>query len=344
LGFKAYDAIQYMGDALDKRLHDEMIELFPTYETRYKSSGQSADLHDVGLSDSFVNTIKGGTSLSDAFSQGPLKAIEIFAQTGMAGIKEADGMVIRSLYLAAKDKAGFEGAFKDLTPEQLFELDSTVSKVINETQPSYHPLTRSAAQSSDSLMLRQFSMFSSQPLKNFNNILRKTQELEGLKVGSHEYKKAVKELKTSINIVAMQTALVAGAGTATLTLKDEALDLLRSEEDIEAKEKFYGEMGRAATRFWQQNLATAFGNIPISGQLLATMLSHAITGEGFDVNVLPLELFNDTNEFLGDIRTSEDLEDVAKTLGNGIKLLGPIAGLPNIATQTGEAAISGLTE
>jgi hypothetical protein len=342
LGFRATSAGKYLTDAMDKELHETMIDLFPTYETRWKSSGQSADIHDAGLADSFNNIIMGGSKLSDSIKQGPLKAIESVAQYGMGGIKHADGAVIRSLYLAARDKLNIQKDFDKMDADELLQIEDTVSNVIIESQPSFHPLTRSSAQSSSSLLVRQFAMFSSQPMKNFNLMMRDIQDLSNFKIGTDEYNAARDNLVNTSKIIALQSALVAGAGTAMLTLKDVALSALRSDEDNESRDKFYQDMSRETTRFWQQNLSTTFGNLPISGQFMSTLLSKAITGQAFDIEVLGVKTYNDLLDFIGGIRGAENTSDMAKTLGKAVGTAAKIAGAPAVITQTAEAAASNL--
>jgi len=339
LGFSPKDGPSFLKQAADKGLHEEMMELFPTYQMRYLSAGQNADLHDIGLADSFNSRMLGGTDLSAAAAQGPLKGVEALAQKGMAGVRGADAAVIRSLYLGAKQKLDLGDVdFKDLEPAQLKQIEDQMSKIINETQPSYHPLTRSTSQSSSSILTRQFSMFASQPMKNFNLMMRDLQELS-LDPNNQELKDRVKR---TAQIIALQTALVTGSGTTALLAKDKALDLFRSDEAKEDREKYYEDMGQTSQRFWQQAFASTFGNFPVGGQFLGTMLQKIITGEGFDAEAMPIELYNDTLRLGGDVNkvlTDDDVTatEISESIGRAFKLAMSPTGFPSVFNQTAKA-------
>jgi len=339
LGFTPKEGPRFLKAASDKKLHEEMMELFPTYQMRYLSAGQNADLHDIGLADSFNSRMLGGTDLTDAAAQGPLKGLEAVAQKGMAGIRGADAAVIRSLYLGAKEKLDLGDVdFKDLEPAQRKQIEDRMSKIINETQPSYHPLTRSTSQSSSNILTRQFSMFASQPMKNFNLMMRDLQALS-LDPENVELKNRVKR---TAQIIALQTALVTGSGTTALLAKDKVLDAFRSDEAKEDREKYYEDMGQASQRFWQQAFSSTFGNFPVGGQFLGTLLQKVITGEGFDVEAMPIGLYNDLLRIGGDINntlTNDDVTatEISETIGRAFKLAMAPTGFPSVFNQTAKA-------
>jgi len=342
MGLPVTDGGKYFAEAGGKDLHDEVMKVSPTYQMRYRSAGQSADLYDIGISDAFHNRAFDGVKFTDAMkNKGALGKVEAAAQAGMGGIRAADARTIRGLYLASKDKLGLaEKKVDDMTPEEIGSIEKLLHETIIATQPTYHPLTRSSSQNSDNFLTRQFAMFSSQPMKNFNLFIQDIQKLSTLTPGSPEFKKAQEDLRGTLGTLALQASLVSAAGAVSLSAKDAVLDSMRSDEANKEREKYYQDMGKEWQRVWSQSLATSFGNVPVSGQFISGILQEIITGNSFDAEVLPLRMYNDFRDIVGDI--SEGLAEGDVDLTSAVEDLAttfaPLAAIPSVAVQGAKAA------
>ena len=317
-------------DGKEVDLHEFLLENSPTYAVRYETAGQSPDISDANISDTFRSTLFGDIKISEAMeAQGLVGAGKAFVEKGMNGIRAADGATIRGIYLAVKDSLG-EGA----TPEAI---ESLLSKTINETQPTYHPLTRTSVQSSRNILHRQFGMFSSQPVKNFNLLLKDLMAKEQGGLSADELDVINKRIKTTYKMLAYQASAVAALGTVAMSGKDWALDQIRDEKDVKQRDKFLESQGLEWSKQWSQVFSSTFGNLPYSGPLLGELLKRVTIGDGFDVEVVPVNYINDTYKWAESVKGEGVL---SKESFNLLLEYSKILGVPGVGIQATKAAAS----
>jgi hypothetical protein len=336
---------KYMKGAISKTedgkpsLHEDMVERFPTYAVRYYTSGQSPDLSDVNLSDASQHILFGDTKLTDAVkADGVLGGGKNFVEKGMMGIREFDAAAIRAIYLAVQDSMKAKGKLDGLDPKAADDLiEVEANKIIDETQPTYHPLSRTGMQNSRNFFARQFAMFSSQPVKNFNMMVRDLSALPGLK--GDEKAAAVQRLKTTSAMLAWQSASIAAAGITASTVKQEVFDVIKDEDAVAQRDAYLESHGLEMAKYWSEAFRGSFGNIPVAGSVLGELLQRATVGDGFDLELMPIGFINDLYKFIETSRQGGDVQRQALTLGTEISKM---FGVPSPIAQTIKAGSTNL--
>lgn len=320
-------------------LHEDMLERFPTYAIRYYTSGQSPDLSDVNLSDAFHHISFGDAKITDAVkADGLLGGGKNFVEKGMMGIREMDAVAIRAIYLAVQDSMKLSGKLDGLdakAADDLIEIEA--NRIIDETQPTYHPLSRTGMQNSRNFFARQFAMFSSQPVKNFNMMLRDITALPGLTGKEREAAKA--RLKTTSAMLAWQSASIAAAGMVAGKVKQEVFDAMKDEDAIAQRDAYLKSHGLEMARYWSEAFRGTFGNIPVTGGMLSELLQRATVGDGFDMEVMPIGFINDMYQFIETARQGGDLGRQTMKIATE---LSKMYGVPAPVVQTIKAASTNL--
>jgi hypothetical protein len=295
-------AISGSGEMDRAALHADMLERFPTYYNRYTNAGQSPDINDVNLGDATNAILFKDVTLVEAFdADGVRGAAKGFVEKGMNGIREADAAVIRAVYLASTDALETKLGRK---PTDL-EIEDYAAKIISDTQPNYHPLMRTTVQSSKSLLQRQLAMFSSQPVQNFNLMLRDVIEYKNLPEGPA--KEAMKKkMNGTMKMLAMQASAIAALGSMTSVIRSGAFDMMKDEEAVTKRDAYLKAHGLELSRHWDQVFRATFGNLPYSGPMIGEILKRLTIGTGgFDVEVMPINYINDLMNWSEAIRTGE---------------------------------------
>jgi hypothetical protein len=316
-------------DGKETNLHEYLLENSPTYAVRYETSGQSPDISDANISDVFRSNLFGSIKVSQALeNQGLVGGFKAIVEKGMTGIREADAAAIRGIYLAVRDSLGDKA-----TPEAIEEM---ATKIINETQPTYHPLTRTSVQASRNIIHRQLALFSSQPVKNFNLFMRDLQQIQAGELKGEDLAAAKKRMRMTYKMLALQASAVAGAGIAAGKVKDFALESMTDEEVQAEKDRYLESHGLETAKEWGQVFSATFGNLPYSGPLLGEMLKRFTLKDGFDIEVMPINYVNDIYKWAESVGEESFGRNTQKMMIEMMSMFG----MPRTFTQVGQAAAS----
>jgi len=299
-------------------LHAEMLQTVPLYANRWGRRGPGPDIDDMQLSDAFSQAVFGEMSIRDAAKNaGLIGGLLNLVEKGMRGIKEADGFTLRGIYRAVREEIG------TLNPELkgddfLATVNRRFNDIVNETQPTTHPLTRTANQNSQEFFTRSFTLFSSQPVKNFNLMLNNVARW-AVNPTPENKRQAMLMLK----MMALQSAYITAIGAGIAGVREELLGVVRSRKAQRQREKFRRKNRTVVGDIGFRALRDVFGNVPVTGQLSADAMSALFGGPSFGIQLPGVDSANDFIKFL-----AAEEKMTPREARRIMRAMAPILGIP----------------
>ena len=315
-------------------LHDYMLANVPLYFNRWNRTGPGPDIDDMRLSNSFSQAIFGDSTIRQAVKdKGLVKggAAKI-AEKGMLGIKEADALALRAIYKAVDDEIKLKNP--ELEGDALQDaITERFSDIINESQPTTHPLTRSINQNSQSLLKRSFTMFSSQPVKNFNLMVQNIAKWQNEPTAENKL-----AMQRMVKGMMVQAAYITAVGAGVTKGREFVLDMVRDEEVVDRKDAFREKKGRTELGdLMFRAMRDIAGNVPVSGAITADAISAMMGGGKFGFNVLGVDSANDFVDFLDAEETWSE-----RNIWNLVNATGKLVGVPKELSRATKAMASNL--
>ena len=308
--------------------HAMLMESSPTYYNRFARSGQGADVHDVQSTSDIHKILFGENKLSTVFKKRGFKeGFMDFVEKGMIGIQEMDALTVRAIHRSVRKELGADASAD--------AIEKRFAQILDETQPTFHPTTRSLNQMSDQIMVRGLAMFSSQPVKNFNLLLRDWTTY----LHNKDPEAKAKALKTTA-LIAMQAAAITAIGQSTGALKEGFFSNFRSEESQDRRDAFFEDKD-AVSRLTGQFIRDSFGTIPgLTGATIGNLVSGLAGMGAFEIDALILSNINDAIEISNSIGRKGEVSsrDVAKILDS----TGQILAVPKPITKLAKESLTNL--
>lgn len=218
------------------------------------SVGAIKSRHQGNLDPSIAEALDTNTGFKRAMEK--LKVLK-FAKEGFEIV---DSLAIKSIYLASEYQVKKDSRYAPGTQQYEDAILDLFVPAFMQTQPQFEKALRPYVQTSSSEFIRVFGMFKTQPLRNFNTMIRTVSEYETVKAkygkNSKEYKEASRILRNTL------------AGQASASLMFGILGVLSSllyhrKKDLEDE---YGEldMGKVMSRILM-NSAEAYGGMMVFG-------------------------------------------------------------------------------
>ena len=270
MGIVDFDDITYGISSLFNKELKEKASGVGAIRTRFQGN-YDPDVHDA---------FEGQTAFNKFWDNVSTKApwLKVFSD----GFQRVDSNAIKAIYLACYHNVLKDGA---KTTDSDFE-----AKVLSKfkvafllTQPQFAKLMRPYVQTSDNELIRMFGLFKTQPLRNFNTMIRAVNEFNTTKekYGSDAKKmsEATKELSNTIAGQATASLLFGALGVLAKLLYHRRKDLEDKDGNLDA--------GKIMARVLM-NAAEASGGMMVFGdaavQLAIDMLSGGKTNEFYGLS------------------------------------------------------------
>lgn len=308
VGILDFDDILYGARVLFDKELDAKTSKVGAIRSRFQSN-YDPDVHDAFDGDTAFNKFWDNVSKKAPW----LKAFS-------DGFQRVDSKAIKTIYLGA-----YHNVLKNGTAESDPDFEAKLMNLFKPafllTQPQYAKLIRPYVQVSENEFVRMFGMFKTQPLRNFNTMIRVANEYATAKSkygeGSKELKDASKQLYGTISGQATASLMFGLLGVISKLLYHRRKDLEDKEGKLDA--------GKVMARTLM-NAAEASGGMMVFGdaavQFLIDRLSGGKTKEYWGLSAGAISTIIDVSDAITDFVEKPSLYGAKKAAGYISQLLG----------------------
>lgn len=309
VGILDFDDILYGARVLFDKSLDAKTSKVGAIRSRFQSN-YDPDVHDA---------FDGDTAFNKFWDKATEKApwLKVFSD----GFQRVDSKAIKTIYLGA-----CHNVLKNGTAESYPDFEKKVMNLFKPafllTQPQYAKLIRPYVQVSENEFVRMFGMFKTQPLRNFNTMIRAVNEYTTAKSkygeGSKELKDASKQLYGTISGQATASLMFGLLGVISKLL-------YHRRKDLEDEETGKLDAGKVMARVLM-NAAEASGGMMVFGdnaaQFLIDRLSGGETKEYWGLSAGAASTIIDASDAITDFAEKPSLYGAKKAAGYVAQLLG----------------------
>lgn len=270
----------------------EMKAKSPAYAGREVEMSRMFDVDEIGSSGAHLvlGDKLDSKTLLELAGKGDLKLSEATVKMldkGMFGIRFFDQVTMAAVWDASKAKARNEIKKGSISAKDLdAETNRIFTEVIMESQPTRTGTTLSFNQQAGGLAARALTQFSTQTRKNAFLAFRHVLNYYNI---PKDQRPPISSLMSTLAPLMYQTAMIAAIGAfTTWATNDVLMRQLETDSDQRMKDRAKRMNERShefALKTFENLLVTAFGQVPVSGSLLAGAFSAATGGRVYDQSI-----------------------------------------------------------